>query len=69
MSLKVVHFMVFLITSLMGFVCAAVMYNHSQTGNEDYKNYGWFALGFLIAAILLLIYSFWYLQHAKKIKA
>ncbi len=67
MSLKVIHFLVFVITSLMSFVCAAVTWGHHVDPEMDGQNYLLMTIGFAIAGACLMGYAIWYINHAKKI--
>jgi CHASE2 domain-containing sensor protein len=67
MSLKTVHFLVFLVTSLMSFVCAAITWRQYQNPEVPEGNYLALTIGFAIAGILLLGYSIWYYQHSKNV--
>jgi hypothetical protein len=64
MSLKIVHFIVFIITSLMFFVFALICWKQSTVLENSPEMFP-LSITFGIGSVGLLIYSFWYLKKAK----
>ena len=66
MSLKIVHFIVFIITSIMFFVFAVICWNQHNVLEHSPEMLP-LSIGFGIGSLLLLLYSFWYLKKAKSV--
>jgi hypothetical protein len=67
MSLKTVHFLVFLITSLMSFACATITWGQYQNPEIPQGNSLFMTIGFAVAGLVLLGYSIWYYKHSKNV--
>lgn len=66
MSLKLVHFIVFIITSLAFGVFSLICWNQYQE-LENARHMLGLCIAFGIAAVGLLLYSFWYLKKARSV--
>lgn len=66
MSLKIIHFIVFIITSLMFGVFAVICWSNYNNW-ENAEHMFWLAIGFALGSAGLFGYSFWYLKEARKV--